>query len=135
MLCEFIFIIIIITAVLDACVWEEYTPQAVKDENLVCGLMMTMLCNRINVCECVLILSLCIYQQLIGSTDMPAPLSEAEGNCGIPAPSGAAVAVNDVPRNMDTLLNKSTVPLKKGRSVKKASKSSRSVKSASKPST
>ncbi|XP_058266719.1 coiled-coil domain-containing protein 171-like isoform X1 [Hemibagrus wyckioides] len=73
--------------------------------------------------------------QLIGSTDTPAPLSEAEGNCGIPAPLSAAVSVNDVPRNMDTLLNKSTVPLKKGRSVKKASKSSRSVKSASKPST
>ncbi|KAK3519506.1 hypothetical protein QTP70_033412 [Hemibagrus guttatus] len=73
--------------------------------------------------------------QLIESTDTPAPLSEAEGSCGIPSPSDAAVTVKDAPRNMDTRLSKSTVPLKKGRSVKKASSKISSVRSASKPST
>ncbi|XP_053096457.1 coiled-coil domain-containing protein 171 [Pangasianodon hypophthalmus] len=69
---------------------------------------------------------------LIGCTDALAPVSEAEGNCGIPAVSHTGVAEKDVPGNMHTLQNKSTVPLKKSRSVKKSSKN---VKSASKPST
>ncbi|XP_053500282.1 coiled-coil domain-containing protein 171-like isoform X2 [Ictalurus furcatus] len=69
---------------------------------------------------------------LIGCTDTLAPLSEAEGNCGIPALKPNGVAVKDVPRNMHTLQNKSTVPLKKSRSVKKPFKISTS---ASKPST
>ncbi|XP_053542128.1 coiled-coil domain-containing protein 171 isoform X1 [Ictalurus punctatus] len=69
---------------------------------------------------------------LIGCTDTLAPLSEAEGNCGIPALKPTGVAVKDVPRNMHTLQNKSTVPLKKSRSVKKPFKISTS---ASKPST
>ncbi|KAF4078393.1 hypothetical protein AMELA_G00198500 [Ameiurus melas] len=69
---------------------------------------------------------------LIGCTDTLAPLSEAEGNCGILALEPTGVAVKDVPRNMHTLQNKSTVPLKKSRSVKKPFKISTS---ASKPST
>ncbi|MCJ8742088.1 hypothetical protein PDJAM_G00078510 [Pangasius djambal] len=72
---------------------------------------------------------------LSGCTDALAPLSEAEGNCGIPAVSHTGVAEKDVPGNIHTLQNKSTVPLKKSRSVKKSSKISTSVKSASKPST
>lgn len=65
---------------------------------------------------------------------MLAPLSEKEGNCGIPVVSQIGVAVKDVPRNMHTLQKKSTVPLNK-KSVKKYSKISTSAKSASKPST
>ncbi|XP_047663512.1 coiled-coil domain-containing protein 171 isoform X3 [Tachysurus fulvidraco] len=72
---------------------------------------------------------------LMACADTPVPSSEAEGNLGTPAPSDVGVAVKDVPRNTHTLLNKSRVPLKKGRSVKKASKISTSVKSASKAST
>lgn len=69
-----------------------------------------------------------VSHQLIGCTDMLAPLSE-EGNCGTLSISHTSVTVKDVASNMRKPQNKSTVPLKK-RSVKK---NSTSDKIASKP--
>lgn len=67
---------------------------------------------------CPMLTFFCVYHQLIGCTDMVAPLSEVEGNSGTLAISHTSVAVKDVPRNM-RMPHKSTVPLKKNRSVKK----------------